>query len=130
MIKVGIKGEKESVVNATNTAKAMGSGDLDVFATPCMVALMEGTANDSLKDFLEEGQGTVGTLVNIKHVAATPLNMKVCAKSELIEVDGKRLVFNIQAFDEAGLIGEGTHERFIIANEKFMQRVNSKSSSN
>ncbi len=126
MIKSGIKGEVEITANETNTAKAMGSGNLEVFSTPCMIALMEKTSNDSVAPYLEDGQGTVGTVVNIKHLSATPLNMKVCAKSELIEVDGKRLVFNVQAFDEVGMIGEGSHERFIIANEKFMERTNSK----
>ncbi len=126
MINVGIKGEKETSVNNSNTAKAMGSGDLEVFSTPCMIALMESASNDSVTSYLDEGQGTVGTLINIKHLAATPLGMKVCAKSELKEVDGKKLVFEVKAYDEVGLIGEGKHERFIINNDSFMQKTNAK----
>ncbi len=123
MLEIGIIGEKEAVVNNSNTALAMGSGDLEVFSTPCMIALMESTANDSLKKHIDDTQGTVGTLINIKHLSATPLNMKIYIKSELIEIDGKKLTFTVKAFDEVGLIGEGIHERFIINNEKFMQKT-------
>ncbi len=126
MLGIGLKAERETIVNETNTAKFIGSGSLDVFATPAMIALMELTASASVADHLDEGQGTVGTQVNIKHLAATPLGMKVCAKSELVEVDGKKLTFEVKAYDEAGLIGEGSHERFIISNEKFMAKVNAK----
>lgn len=126
MLEIGIKGKEENTVNTENSAKTMGSGTLDVFATPSMIALMEKTAWKSVQNHLEDGQGTVGISLNVKHVAATPLGMKVYCESELTEVDGKKLVFTVKAFDEAGLIGEGTHERFVITNEKFQQKTNDK----
>lgn len=126
MLNIGIKGKEENTVNTENSAKTMGSGTLDVFATPSMIALMEKTAWKSVQNHLEDGQGTVGISLNVKHVAATPLGMKVYCESELTEVDGKKLVFTVKAFDEAGLIGEGTHERFVITNEKFQQKTNDK----
>lgn len=126
MLNIGIKGKEEITVNTENSAKTMGSGILDVFATPAMIALMEKTAWKSVQNHLEDGQGTVGISLNVKHVAATPLGMKVYCESELTEVDGKKLVFTVKAFDEAGLIGEGTHERFVITNEKFQQKTNDK----
>lgn len=126
MLNIGIKGKEEITVNTENSAKTMGSGTLDVFATPAMIALMEKTAWKSVQNHLEDGQGTVGISLNVKHVAATPLGMKVYCESELTEVDGKKLVFTVKAFDEAGLIGEGTHERFVITNEKFQQKTNDK----
>lgn len=126
MLTVGMKGKAETVVSAENTAKKMGSGILDVFATPSMVALMEEAAWKCVAAELEPGTGTVGTSMQIKHVAATPLGMRVTAECELTEVDGRRLVFTVQASDEAGLIGTGVHERFIIAEEKFMAKTESK----
>lgn len=126
-MEIGIKGRVETVVNETNTAKFVGSGSLDVFATPNMVGLMEQAAQMSVVPFLEEGQGTVGTKLDISHDAATPLGMKVWAESELIEIDRRRLVFEVKAYDECGLIGQGRHERFIISNEKFLAKVNGKS---
>lgn len=106
-----------------HSASVVGSGGLEVFSTPSMIALMENTAAGSLAPHLEEGQGSVGTAVNIKHIAATPLGMKVTCESEIIEIDRRRLVFSVKAYDEKGLIGEGTHERFIIDNEKFMNKL-------
>lgn len=126
MLEVGIKGKQEVKVVESNTAAAMGSGLLQVFATPSMIALMEETAWRSVAEHLEEGSGTVGTELNVKHVAATPLGMTVRCESELIEVDGRRLVFNVAAYDEVGLVGEGTHERFIVNNEKFQSKADSK----
>lgn len=126
MLETGIKGMQEVMVSEANSAKTMGSGTLDVFATPAMIALMEKTAWTSIADHLEEGNGSVGTELNVKHTAATPLGMKVRCESELIEVDGRRLVFKVAAFDEVGLIGEGTHERFVVNNEKFQGKANSK----
>ena len=122
----GIQGKAETIVNEHNTAKAMGSGTLEVFATPAMVALMESAAYQSVISALEPGMGTVGTLMEIKHISATPLGMRVTAESELVEVDGRRLVFSVQASDESGLIGTGTHERFIVKDEKFMAKAESK----
>lgn len=106
-----------------NTAKAMGSGTLDVFATPAMVALMESAAYRSVAAELEPGMGTVGTLMNVEHVSATPVGMRVTAESELTEIDGRRLVFTVKAFDNARLIGTGTHERFIVVDEKFVAKA-------
>ena len=91
-----------------------------------MIALMEKTCRLSVAPHLEEGQGTVGIHVNVSHVSATPQGMKVWAESELTEIDRKRLVFKVAAYDERGLIGEGLHERFIIDNRKFQERTDSK----
>ena len=126
MLTIGIKGTQTVTVANDNTAAAMGSGTLAVFATPAMIALMEKTAYISVQDALDEGMGSVGTLLNVKHVAATPVGMTVTCESELVEVDGRRLVFTVKAFDEVGLIGEGTHERFIVQNEKFLTKTNAK----
>ncbi len=126
MINVGIKGKKEIVVTEELSAKSMGSGTLDVFATPAMIALMERTAWESVAPDLEEGQGTVGTMMNVKHVSATPLGMKVTCETELMEINGRALTFSVKAYDEAGLIGEGTHERFIIDCERFQAKANGK----
>ena len=123
---LGIKGETKVKVNASNTAEAMKSGLLPVFATPMMVAIMEDAAAKSVQPHLEQGQTTVGTLVNVKHLSATPEGMEVRAESELVEVDNRRLVFDVRAFDEKGLIGEGKHERFIIDAERFMEKTNAK----
>ncbi|HHY27482.1 MAG TPA: thioesterase family protein [Desulfitobacterium dehalogenans] len=121
---MGLKGRAEKIVDQTNTAKTMGSGSLDVLATPALVAMMEEAAVRALN--LAEGQSTVGVSLNIKHTAATPLGMKVWADAELIEIDRRRLVFQIEAYDEKELIGSGTHERFIIDVEKFMTKTHSK----
>ena len=126
MLEVGTKGKKEIVVTRDKTAKVMGSGTLDVFATPAMIALMELTAWKSVAEHLDEGCGSVGTLLNVTHDAPTPLGMKVWCESELVEVDGRRLVFQVEAFDEKGKIGGGRHERFVIQNEKFQAKANKK----
>lgn len=125
-MEAGIKGKQTIVVTSDKTAEVMGSGTLPVYATPAMIALMEKTASESVAGELEEGQGTVGTLLQVKHVAATPVGMEVTCESELVEVDRKRLVFSVKAYDAAGLIGEGTHERFLIDNEKFMAKAEGK----
>lgn len=126
MLTTGIKGREEVLVTEANSAKTMGSGTLDVFATPSMAALMEQTAWKSVAPHLEEGNGTVGTLLTITHDAPTPLGMKVWCESELVEIDGRRLVFHVEAYDEKGKIGRGRHERFIVNNEKFQTKANSK----
>lgn len=125
-METGIRGRIETVVTQKESAKTLGSGLLDVYATPAMIALMEGCASQSIAPYLDEGCGTVGTAVNIRHIAATPIGMKVYCESILTEVDGRRLLFNVKAYDETGLIGEGTHERFIINSEKFFAKVNAK----
>lgn len=126
MLTTGILGDGEIMVSNSNTAEALGSGSLAVLATPAMVALMEKTCRLSVAPYLEEGQSTVGTLVNIRHLSATPVGMKVTCKSELVEIDRRRLVFKVECSDEAGLIGEGMHERFIIDEARFMAKAGSK----
>lgn len=126
MLTAGIKGFLEKTVTEALTAAAMGSGTLPVFATPAMIAMMEETCYKSVAPFLDEGCGSVGTLLDIRHSAATPLGMKVRCESELIEADGRRLRFAVKAYDEVGLIGEGTHERFVIVNDKFLAKANAK----
>lgn len=125
-MEIGITGVQTLTVTEDKTAKALGSGELAVFATPCMIALMENTAYKSVQPFLAEGQGTVGTLLNVRHVAATPVGMEVRCETKLVEIDRKRLVFEVRAFDACGLIGEGAHERFIVDNQKFMQKTSAK----
>ena len=105
MIQVGCKGHAALRVTTENTARAMGSGELPVYATPSMIALMENTAYTSVAGELEEGQGTVGTLMNVKHLAASPVGMEVTCETKLIEVDRKRLVFEVKAFDKGGCMG-------------------------
>ncbi len=126
MVEAGIKGSQTIAVTPQNTAKALGSGGLEVFATPAMIALMEKTAAESVSSLLDEGWGTVGMSISVKHTAPTPVGMKVSCESLLTEVDGRRLVFEVTASDENGVIGSGIHERFIINNEKFIQKVNEK----
>ena len=125
-MQIGITGKQTITVTEEKTAQAMGSGMLPVFATPAMIALMENTASKSVETELDEGAGTVGTLINVKHVAATPVGMDVTCETKLVEVDRKRLVFEVKAYDAAGVIGEGTHERFIIDNEKFLGKAEAK----
>ena len=125
-LKVGLIGSAEVLVSENNTAKTMGSGALDVFATPAMIALMEKAASLALKTFIDEECSTVGTMINVKHMAATPIGMNVTARAELLEIDGKRLVFTVEAFDGKGKIGEGLHERFVINAQKFISKANSK----
>ena len=126
MLEVGIKGQRETIVTKENTAAGIGSGSLEVFSTPMMILLMEESCFMSVNDILEEGFTTVGTCVNVKQLSATPLGMKVVIKSELIKVDGRALTFKVEAYDEKGLIGEGIHERFIVNNEKFQAKTDSK----
>lgn len=123
MLTTGIKGRETVLVTEANSAKSMGSGLLDVFATPAMTALMEMTAWKSVAPYLEEGAGTVGTRLDITHDAPTPLGMEVRCESKLTEIDGRRLVFQVAAYDEKGKIGGGTHERFIIQNDKFQAKA-------
>ena len=127
MIETGIKGHKEQIVTPEMSAARVGSGLVDVFATPMLVALVEQTCYESVLSHLDAGQGTVGTLVNVSHLSATPIGKRVWCESELTEVDRRRLVFSVKAYDEAGLIGEGTHERFVIDTAKFMDKLKAKS---
>jgi len=121
---VGMKGRSETVVKVANTARTMGSGTLEVFATPAMVALMEQAAVQALP--LPPGQSSVGTLIDIRHTAATPLGSKVWAEAELTAIDGRRLVFTVTAYDEKELIGAGTHERFLVDEKRFVAKAAAK----
>lgn len=126
MIAIGLKGHLEQTVTEEVTADRIGSGLVKVFATPMMIALIEQTCNESVVPYLEPGQGTVGTHVDVSHCAATPVGMRVWCDSELVEVDRRRLVFVVKAYDECGLIGEGRHERFIIDSAKFQAKIDAK----
>lgn len=129
MLQEGLTLTLSTTVTPDKTAEAMGSGTLAVFATPAMIALMEETAYKAVQDSLDEGCGSVGTYLDVKHVAATPLGMTVRCEAVLCEIDNRRLVFTVKAYDDKGLIGEGKHERFIVQNEKFMARTNAKKDS-
>ncbi len=122
-IRVGLSFISEQVVEPENTAQRYGSGLLQVFATPAMVALMECAALHAVKDFLSPGFDTVGVEINVKHVKATPLGMKVRSEATLTQIEGKRLVFAVKAYDEQGEIGFGTHVRYIIDSKKFMEKL-------
>lgn len=125
-MEIGIIGKGEIVVTKDVTAAAIGSGMVDVFATPMMISLMEKTCAKSVASHLQADESTVGTHVNVSHCAATPIGMKVYCESELIEIDRRKLTFKVTAYDERGLIGEGLHERFIIDSKKFQAKINSK----
>lgn len=129
-ISVGLKGRCETVVIQENTAAAVGSGLLPVFATPMMVALMENAAVNAVSAHLSEGEGTVGTHMDVSHDSATPIGMKVWAEAELTAADGRALTYTVTAYDERGPIGKGIHQRFIIQNEKFMTKTLRKLESN
>lgn len=125
-IQIGAKASYKVIVDTSNTAKSMGSGSLDVFATPSMVAIMEKASTMALESYLEDGTTTVGTALDITHVSATPIGMNVYATSEVVAVNNREITFKVQAFDDAGLIGEGTHKRFIVMAEKFQNKANKK----
>jgi fluoroacetyl-CoA thioesterase len=122
-LKPGLRGTSTVVVAEENTAAHFGAGGVHVFGTPMMIGLMENAAFSAIQPLLPEGQSSVGTRVNVTHLAATPIGMTVTATAELIEVDGRRLVFRVEARDEKELIGEGQHERFIITLDRFLSRI-------
>jgi predicted thioesterase len=122
-ITVGMKGEVGTTVEREDTAKEVGSGSLLVYATPCMVALMEGAACEAIEDALDESQTTVGTALNIEHISATPVGMEVRAEAVVTEVNGKVITFEVNAYDEAGPIGKGTHKRVVINSQKFLDKT-------
>ncbi len=126
MLQIGIKGCQETVVTEQNTAESMLSGMLPVFATPSLVAFMEYTAFSSVHPLLESGLTTVGSRIDIKHVSASPVGMHIKCSSELIEIDGRKLVFRVEACDDFGLIGEGFHERYIIDVDRFINKLDKK----
>ncbi|MBR3283640.1 MAG: thioesterase family protein [Ruminococcus sp.] len=122
----GIKASAELTVSDAELAVNVGSGSLEVFATPVMTMLMEKAACSCIQQYLEGDETTVGTELNIRHTSATPKGMKVSAEAELTEVNGRELVFKVSASDEAGSIGEGVHKRFLVYGEKFTAKTNSK----
>ena len=122
-ITVGMKGEVATLAEREDTAKEVGSGSLLVYATPCMVALMEGAACEAIAEAMPDNQTTVGTELNIQHLSATPVGLDVRAEAEVIAVDGKVITFEVKAFDEAGEIGKGTHKRVIVNTQKFLEKA-------
>lgn len=126
-LQLGLSGEATETVTENNTARKYGSGNIDVYATPAMIGLMENAALKGVDPILPEGWSTVGIEIHVKHMAATPVGFTVRAKSELIEVDGRRLVFKVEAYDESEKIGEGMHQRFIVQLDKFLSKMRNKS---
>ena len=125
-LQVGFSAEIERVVTEKDTAESFGSGGASVFATPMMIGLMENAALKAVDMHLPKGHATVGTHIDVSHLAATPVGMKVHARAELIELKGKRLKFKVEAYDEKEQIGIGSHERYIIDIDNFMERVSAK----
>lgn len=126
MLETGIKGRQTVVVSEKNTAKTMGSGTLEVFATPAMIALMEKTAWESVAGELEEGCGTVGISLNITHDAPASLGKEVTCESVLTGMEGRKLTFEVNVFDESGPVGKGVHERVIVNDRKFQDKANAR----
>lgn len=122
-VEIGIQGLAEALVDEADTAKTVGSGDLLVYATPCMVALMEGAAYESIAPYLAEGESSVGTKMEVTHLSATPVGMSVRAESVVTAVDGRKVTFSITAYDEAGEIGKAIHERVIIKADRFLEKT-------
>ena len=125
-VTIGMKGNAETTVERQDTAYEVGSGDLLVYATPCMVALMEGAACNAIAPVIPEGKTSVGIMLNITHIAATPVGMDVRAEAEVTEVDGNTVTFQVTAYDESGKIGEGTHKRAVINSQRFLDKTYSK----
>lgn len=125
-LEVGLKGRAEVVCSDENTAAALGSGALPVFSTPSLIALMEKAAQLSVQPYLDEGQGTVGMHLDVSHLAATPVGMTVIAESELTEIDRRILTFSVKAYAGDELVGEGTHKRCIVLNDRFMEKAEAK----
>ena len=124
-MEIGLKHTITEVVTAQKSAEQVGSGLLPVYATPAMIALMEKCASECVAPYIEAGRSSVGTALNIKHLSASPIGMQITCTATLTEVDGRRLVFSLEASDEKGPIGEGTHERFIIDIDRFMAQCQS-----
>ena len=126
MLNIGTVFEVKEKVTENRTAQAVGSGDLRVLATPAMTALMEKAALMCVKSGLDDKEGTVGISLNIRHIAPTPVGMEIICRATLVQTDSRKLTFSLEAFDEKEKIGEGTHERFIINNEKFQNKCDGK----
>lgn len=122
-LEIGLKAEIHLTVTEAHSAETLGSGDLPVFSTPSLLALMEAAAVRAIAPVLAQGQSSVGVSAEIKHLAATPLGLEVRARAEVTAVDGRSVTFRVEAWDSAGLIGEGVHGRVLIDKEKFMARV-------
>lgn len=125
-VTVGLKSRAETLVNGSNTANSVGSGLVPIFATPCMIALMENASVRAIQPRLEEGETTVGTRMDISHDAPTPVGLKVWAEARVTAVDGRKITLEVSAFDERGPIGGGTHERFIVRPDKFLAKAHAK----
>ena len=123
IIEIGLQGHAETLVEKEDTAQAVGSGGLLVYATPCLAALMEGAAYESIAPFLAEGESSVGTRMDLTHSSATPVGMEVRAESVVTAVDGKKITFTVTAYDEAGEIGHAQHERVIVKAERFLEKT-------
>lgn len=123
---VGMKGEVSTEVEREDTAYEVGSGSLLVYATPCMVALMEGAACEAIQEAMPEGKTSVGIELNVSHLAATPVGLNVRATAEVTAVEGSILTFRVEAFDEAGKIGEGTHKRAVVTTQRFLDKTYAK----
>ena len=126
MVEIGIKGKQEVVVSEDLTAKHIGSGTVLVLSTPMMIALMEKTCRLSVKPYLEEGQETVGTHVDVSHDSAVPVGNMVWCESEVVAIDRRKLTFRVVVYDDNGIVGQGTHERFVIDEKKFAQKMEAK----
>lgn len=125
-INAGIKGEAVLKVSENELAVNVGSGSLEVFATPVMVMLMEKAACSCVASYMENDETTVGTEMNVKHLSASPAGSDIHAEAELTEVNGRELVFSVKAYDNCGLIGEGTHKRFLVFGERFTEKAKAK----
>ena len=125
-ITVGMKAEVGTLVEREDTAKEVGSGDLLVYATPCMVALMLMKGCEAIAEALGDTQTTVGIALNIEHTSATPVGLDVRAEAEVTAVEGKVITFAVRAFDEVGEIGHGTHKRVIVNSQKFLEKAYAK----
>lgn len=125
-ITVGMTGTASTTVEREDTAYEVGSGSLLVYATPCMVALMEGAACEAIASAMDDSKTSVGTELNIAHLSATPVGLEVRAEAEVTEVDGNAITFRVTAYDEKGKIGEGTHKRFVVATQRFLDKTYAK----
>ncbi|MBE6213514.1 MAG: dihydrolipoamide acyltransferase [Rikenellaceae bacterium] len=123
MLEIGLTAESSIIVTDANTALTLGSGDMKVFATPAMVALMENAAMKAVAAALPEGSTTVGTAMQTSHIKASKMGATITASARLVEVDGRRLRFEVRAWDEAGTIGEGEHTRFVVDRERFLAKL-------
>lgn len=122
-ITVGLKGEARTLAEREDTAQAVGSGSLLVYATPCMVALMEGAACEAIAGCIPEDKTSVGTYMEIRHISATPVGMEVWAEAEVTALEGSTVTFQVTAYDEAGKIGEGVHKRAVINTQRFLDKT-------